>query len=284
MKKLTFLLICTIIIANNLVAQSGFTSITDLTPIPVSTSTGEKPQAKVWSYSGKHWAVLPNSSGTHLWRLDGTTWTSVLKLSSRTSTKADCKIVGSTAHILLYQGTQSQLVSVEYNHASGSYLLWAKRLSTVDLILTSRSETATLDIDGTGRMWMVYDGDSEIYAKWSDDPYTTWSEPITMVSGVTNDDIGAVIAMQGKIGVFWSNQNTKRFGFRTHLDGADPTVWAADEVPASQSAIDTGNGMSDDNLNMCLGSEGTMYCAVKTSHDGGRHPESALLVQHPTRN
>src|SRR5690554_2362541 len=282
MKKLFLLLICAIGVIFNLRAQSGFTSLIPLDPLPISTNTGEKPQAKVWSYAGKHWAVLPNRSGSHLWRLDGTTWTQVLRLSSRTSSKADCKIVGSSAHILLLQGASSQLVSVEYSEEAGSYQFWSRRPSTVGLNLRFGVETATIDIDGTERMWMAYDGVDEIYVKWSDPPYRFWSSAITIATGVTNDDISSVIAMQGKIGVLWSNQNSQRFGFKIHEDGADPNSWSGDEIPASQSAVSIGNGMSDDHMNMSFSSDGRLYCAVKTSYDGGGYADVVLLVRQPS--
>ncbi|WP_162426761.1 LamG-like jellyroll fold domain-containing protein [Pontibacter pudoricolor] len=261
------------------VAAQGFTTLTKLQPVSISTNTGEKPQSKVWKYAGKHWAVLPNASGTFLWRLDGNSWTNVLKLSSKTTSKADCKLVDKVAHILLFQGRSSQIVSIEYLSDRGTYQLWSKRTSTVGLYFESGVETATIDIDGNGRMWLASDGASTIHARWSDPPYNNWSSPVTIATGVTSDDIGAVIALPGKIGILWSNQNTKRFGFKTHTDGASPATWSADEVPASQSALNIGNGMADDHINMSVGADGVLYCGVKTGYDANGYPEIGLLVR-----
>ncbi|MEJ8800545.1 LamG-like jellyroll fold domain-containing protein [Pontibacter sp. H249] len=280
MKKLTLLIIMYLSVVN-VFAQAGFTSITKLNAVAVSTDTGEKPQAKVWAYAGKHWAILPNSSGTYLWRLDGNTWTSILRLSTKTSSKADCKVVGNTVHIVLFQGPSSELVSVEYSTSSGMYELWSRRTSTVGLSLKSGTEAATIDIDGSGRMWLAYDGTSDINVRWSDSPYTTWSSPIVLASNVKDDDICAITAMPGKIGVLWSNQNSKRFGFKVHTDGAAPSSWSSDEVPASQSALNVGKGMADDHINLAVGSDGTLYAAVKTSYDNDRYPEIGLLVRRP---
>ncbi|MCJ8164128.1 T9SS type A sorting domain-containing protein, partial [Pontibacter sp. E15-1] len=263
-------------------ATSGFATITRLDPIPISSSTGEKPQSKVWKYAGKHWAVLPNASGTYLWRLDGTAWTSVLRLSSRTTSKADCKVVGNLAHILLFQGRASQMVSVEYDATAQTFKLWSKRTSTVGLSFESGVEVATIDMDGTGRMWLVSDGNSTVHVRWSDSPYNTWSTPYTVATGISSDDISAIIALPGKIGVLWSNQNTKRFGFKTHTDGDPPTTWSNDEVPASLSALETGHGMADDHMNMAVATNGTLYCAVKTSYDTSEYPELVLLLRRPT--
>lgn len=262
----------------------GFTTLTKLQPISISTSTGEKPQSKVWKYGGKHWAVLPNTSGTFLWRLDGTSWTNILKLSNKTTSKADCKLVGNVAHILLFQGSSSQMVSIEYFSDEGIYKLWSKRTSTVGLNFDSGVETATIDIDGNGRMWLASDGTSTINVRWSDTPYNNWSSPVTVATGITSDDIGAVIALPGKIGVLWSNQNTKRFGFKTHTDGAAPTSWSADEVPASQSALNIGYGMADDHLNMAVGADGVLYCGIKTGYDTNGYPEIGLLVRRTSGN
>jgi uncharacterized repeat protein (TIGR01451 family) len=107
---------------------------------------------------------------------------------------------------------------------------------------------------------------------------------VELASGVTSgDDISVVTAMPGnKIGVLWSNQNTKRFGFRVHIDGDDPAVWSADELPASQSANDSvGTGMADDHLNVKVASDGTLYAAVKTGYDTAGYPKMALLVRRP---
>ena len=90
--------------------------------------------------------------------------------------------------------------------------------------------------------------------RWSDSPYSTWSSAITIATGVTDDDICAVTAFAGKIGVLWSNQSTQRFGFKYHVDGADPATWSADEVPASQSALNVGAGMADDHINFAVAS------------------------------
>jgi hypothetical protein len=125
-------------------------SCTTLQPKPLTAGTGEKPQSKVWYHAGAWWSVFPtnasgaSSAGTWLWKLEGTAWTEVLKLSDRTDVKADAKAAGSVAHILLYAGTNTELVSVEFS--GGSYQLWTNRPAPSPLSL-SGSEIATIDID-----------------------------------------------------------------------------------------------------------------------------------------
>jgi len=54
-------------------------------------------------------------------------------------------------------------------------------------------------------------------------------------------------------------------------------------VTAAQSAIDTlGSGMADDHINFAVGSDGSIYVAVKTAFDTNGEPSVALLVRRPT--
>src|SRR5688500_9960111 len=48
---------------------------TPLASLSVAENTGEKPQSKVFEYAGQWWTVMPNSSGTWVFRLDGANWT-----------------------------------------------------------------------------------------------------------------------------------------------------------------------------------------------------------------
>jgi hypothetical protein len=263
--------------------QAIGTSSTPLDPVSVTADTGEKPQSKVWRHAGAWWCVLSKDSGSWILKLQGTQWIEVLNISASTSTNADAKVAGDIVHILLYQGTTSQLASAEYVAATGLYQPWTLRPTLSPINLDSFVETATIDIDSQDRMWLASDGLRAINIRYSDPRYATWSAPITIESSVSTDDICVVTAIpSGLIGVMWSNQLTKRFGFKTHMDGADPNTWSADEVPASQSANDyIGDGMADDHINVAVASDGTLYAAVKTEYGTPGFPVLALLVRHP---
>ncbi len=276
------LALATSLLAATWFSAHAFESATPLDALAVSQDTGEKPQSKAWTHDGHWWCVLPSSSassaGTWLWKLEGTAWTEVLRLSTETGTNADVKAVGNVTHILLYDSDPA-LVSVEY--VGGTYQLWSTR-PTPSTVSLPDSETATIDIDSAGRMWVASESGTDIVVHYGDSPYSTWSGPVTLASGVNSDDISVVTALPNStIGVLWSDQVTQRFGFRTHTDGADPATWSADEVPASQSALSVGGGMADDHLNVAVGSDGTLYAAVKTSYDTAGYPKIALLVRRP---
>ncbi|GHA72804.1 T9SS type A sorting domain-containing protein [Pontibacter akesuensis] len=281
-KQSTLFIACAFFTSLYAIAQDGqiITTHTPLTPLATTEDTGDKPQSKVWSFACSQWAVFPDAEGTHVWRLDGTTWTKVLKLSGKQTTKADCKVVGKVTHILLFaQGSTTQLLSVEYMPGSNTYQLWKERPDAVDINLEKEAETATIDIDGTGRMWLASDATPEVRVRWSDVPYTDWSAPITVATGIEEDDIAAVVALPKQIGVMWSNKDGKRFGYRAHADGAAPTAWSADEVPAFQSGLPLRKGMADDHLNMAVARDGTLYVAVKTNYEAPGLPSVALLIR-----
>ena len=262
-------------------AAPGQATFTPVSSIPISHPTMDKPQSKVWSHADTWWAVLPSTtvspSGTWLWKLGGDgSWSNVLRLSPATDTQADAKAVGDVTHILLY-GASPVLASIEY--VGGAYQPWSQRLTNTAISLPN-SETATIDVDSTGRMWLATENGTNINVHHSDAPYDSFSAPVTLASGVTADDIGVVTALpSGKVGVLWSNQNTRLFGFRTHSDGADASAWSVDEQPASQSARNVGFGMADDHLNVAVASDGTLYAAVKTSYDTAGEARIALLVR-----
>ena len=267
----------------NTTVSQGFKSFVDLNPVTITSATREIPQTKVWSYAGKWWTALPGSGGTKVLRLDSTTWTDVLTIATATNSRADCRVVGNLVHILMFRGasTTSYLASLQYDPALNTYKRWTQRTTNTNIVFEAGTITATLDCDTTGRIWIASNSFGNVLVRWSDAPYSTFSSPITIASGAKDEDICAVAALPGKIGVFWSNQNTKRFGFKTHTIGADPTLWSADEVPAAQSAVNTGNGMVDDYLNVLPASDGTLYCAIKTGYDKAGLPTIGLLVRRP---
>ncbi len=257
--------------------------INNIEDFTITTNTGEKPQSKIWFYDNMWWAVLANKNGTKLWQLVGSKWVNVLHLSDSTNTRADVRATGNVTHILLYNGWNSELVSVEYDAKNKRYRPWSVRTNAVNIHLERSGETATIDIDTSGRMWLASDDETEVHVRWSDQPYTEWSEPITIASNITRDDICAITSFpNGNMGILWSNQLTKRFGFRLHDNNSSPDNWSADEIPADGSAISWKDGMADDHLNIAVASDGTLYAAVKTSYDTEGYPLIALLVRRPS--
>jgi hypothetical protein len=257
-----------------------------LDPTATTASTGEKPQSKVWLHDGIWWAVFPDSTGSHIWRLDGDTWSKSLLLSTNINAKADVELLeqDGVVHVLLFDGSLTELVSAEYvGGPNPSFVPWSQRPAPVSVPLDSAA-TAVIALDSVGRLWLAYAALSQVEVRYADssDSFSSWSGPIVLEGNVDSDDIATVVAFDGQVGVMWSNQLTERFGFRLHIDGDSPTAWSADEVPASQSAQNVGGGMADNHLNIAAASDGTLYVAAKTSYDSTGFPSVVLLVRRPS--
>jgi len=254
---------------------------TTLPTITTSDNTGEKPQSKVWFHAHTWWAVLPTTavapSGTWLFRLEpNNTWTPVLQVSSLKG-RADTKAIGNITHVLVAGASQSALVSLEYVPALNNYQLWSVRPTATSVFV---GETGTIDIDSTGKMWLATESLTNVEVYHSDYPYTSFSGPIYLATDTDGGDINAVIALPNNtVGVFWSNFALQRFGFRVHEDGTDPAVWLDDETPAL--SFHPNQEMADDHLNLAIGSDGTLYAAVKAAHASSSVPLLYLLVRHP---
>ena len=260
-------------------------SIQTLQNFNITSNVGEKPESKVWKQDGRWFGVFSDTVGTHVYRLDGNVWTKTLQISTDVGIMADVKTVGNVTHIFMEKDLDSKLASIQFvPGAVPTYQMWSQRPTLTSVPLATIVEAATIDIDTTGRMWVSYDEQiSKIQVKYSDYPYTTFSSPIVIAPNVFFDDLSSIIALPGgKIGVMWSDQNAERFGFRVHVDGADPNTWSANEVPGGQSALNgVGGGMADDHINLAVATDGTLYAAVKTSYDIDPNPHIGILVRRP---
>ncbi len=248
--------------------------------IATSDDTGEKPQSKAWFHGHTWWTALPsNAAGSArmwLFRLEpDNTWTPILQIAS-VGGKADVKVDGDLAHVLIV-GSTPELVSLEYNAASRTYQLWSQRTTPTPVVV---GDTATIDVDSTGRMWMATQfGGGDVRTYYSDPPYLSFAGPVVLDTSIQSD-ISAITALPNHtIGVFWTNQNTDRLDFRVHVDGADPNTWLSDEVPSVASGNPT--GLADNHVNLAVASDGTLYVAFKGSHTSGQVPRIGLLVRHP---
>jgi len=256
-----------------------------------SVGTGEKPQSKAWFHADHWWAVLPTPTGTKLWQLAGTNWSESLHLADSPRAKPDARSLGNEAHILLHEGASTRLVSLAYDSTTQGYRRWAERTNDVTIPLAPKTETATIDVDTSGRMWLASDSGpvpenphaKNVVVRWSDPPYAQWHGPLVLAEGINKDDICVVTAFpNGDVGVLWSNQDAQRFGFRLHRNGSPAANWSTDEVPASASALNIVDGMADDHLNTAVASDGTLYAAVKTGYDTEGYPLIGLLIRRPS--
>lgn len=280
-------------------------SVQKLPTLAINGKSADTQQSKVWQYNSNWWMVMGDSGdpavagsgGTFLWRLDGNKWTQALKLNFK-KYNADVKVVGNLAQVLLFGTDEGRLVSLEYvpavAPAPATYQVWTQHPKTTLVSLAPPPpagtigaaavvNSATIDVDCNGRIWLASDGFNDIQVRYSDAPYTTFSDPILLATNTSPKDLAVVTAMPNcKMGVLWTNHVTQRFGFRTHdSQNPDATNWTADEVPAAQSAQRSGAGMAGTAMNVKVAADGTLYAAVSTGFStlDATLPQVGLLVR-----
>jgi len=206
------------------------------------------------------------------------------------SGRADVLWNGTHLFVLIYKGTTASFSKYTYDGA-GTY---TRIVGPVTITLSGgTSESATIDQDSTGRLWIVYDPDINIRVFWSDpvnhalwDPTGMTINTLPTLAG--GDDLAGVVAFtnclgatsNNCIGVLWSDQNSDSVRFRIHRDEDLPGTWQTEEVAAQ------GGLVADDHINVKATDVGDILAATKSSTEippGNSADETNLLVrQHTT--
>ena len=247
----------------------------------VANPTGEKPQSKLWFNDGIWWASLFNRSTEeyHIYRYDWSahTWSDTGTLiDERNSSKADILWDGSHLYVAT-AGPDSTNTSHAARILRYSYDPATKRYTRdpgFPVTITSAGvEAVVIDKDTTGKVWVTYMQNKQVYVNRTVGNDQTWGTPFVLpVKGtsVTADDISAVVAFDHQIGVMWSNQIDSAMYFATHNDGDPDNVWQG-----SRTAIQ-GPNYADDHISLrslqAADSSGRVFAAVKTSLNDVSNP------------
>lgn len=253
--------------------------------------TGEKPQSKLWFNDGRWWADMLDPSGEHyIFYLDtaSQTWVNTgTKLDPRAKTKSDCLwdgehlyVVSGGGKVATGENLEAKLYRYSYNSTTRSYSLDSGFPVTVR---SGGAETIVIDKDSTGRLWITYTQNKQVWINHSTSSDRNWSlagafnppdaNDDTNSASVFNDDISSLVAFDGKIGVLWSKHDTT-------IPTGDPQAafyfsYREDTAPLNVAAWQTrkiysGLNSSDDHISLrslqVAGKE--IYAVVKTSLPG----------------
>jgi hypothetical protein len=296
-----------LIAAGTILDPNGYKGLPFKYTPTVQTPTGEKPQSKLWYNDGRWWGDLFNNTdgkyhiywlniGTQTWMDTGTI------LDTRPQTKADCLWDG--AHLYVASGGGSDpagsgmtamlpanLYRYSYNPVTKLYSLDSGFPVT---IRNDGAETIVIDKDSVGTLWITYTQANKVYVNHSLTSDTDWNlnvAPFQVAGTNTNvspDDISTLVAVDGKIGVLWSNESAGQFSgstdtafyFAAHTDGAADTVWTGG-VALRQPNI------ADDHINiksLQADASGNIFAMVKTSLNTVGDPQLLLLVAKKQAN
>ena len=248
-------------------------------------ATGEKPESKLWYHDGRWWGTLFNpAAGAHrIHRLDLATQTWIddgATVDPRPQSRQDTLSVGNQLYMVSrFAGTPRQNRLMRYSYtASGHYEIDPGFPVN---IAGAGTETLTIARDSTGTLWIAYVGGRQVRVSHTLGSDTVWSTPFTVPvpegTTVGHDDIAAVTALPGAIGVFWNSHVYDRYYLAIHTDGLpadDPAAWR-------QESVYHGRNGADDHLNVKVAADGRLFAAVKTDLSGPTSTLIGLLVRSP---
>jgi hypothetical protein len=137
-------------------------------------------------------------------------------------------------------------------------------------------ETATIARDSSGGWWIAYPWQRQMWVQTTlNAKKGLWTEPFAVSDDADADDLCAIVALPGGVGLAWSNQANDTMNFRLHRDGADAKTWEPTEE------IERGNRNADDHINAKVSPDGTLLLATKNSVDRVGDAQLVLHVRHP---
>jgi hypothetical protein len=247
-------------------------------------ATGEKPESKLWYHDGRWWGTLfnPAARAHRIHRLDLATQTWIddgATVDTRPQSRQDALSVGNQLYLVSrFDGSPRQNRVMRYTYASGHYTLDPGFPVN---IAGAGTETLTIARDSTGTLWIAYVGGRQVRVSHTLGSDTVWSTPFTVPvpegTTVGHDDIAAVTALPGAIGVFWNSHVYDRYFLAIHTDGLpadDPAAWR-------QESVFHGRNGADDHLNVKVSADGRLFAAVKTDLSGPASTLIGLLVRSP---
>lgn len=258
----------------------------------VSAPTAEKSQNKAWVNNGVWWASMFNSAQARyeIHRLDWATQTwspTGVTIDSRRTSHADVRWDGQRLYVasavsVTSLDPDSSITVSRYSYDAGTQS-YALDVGYPVTVASGRVEEVGLAKDSTGRLWLTYTIGNQVLVSHTSSGDQDWIVPyplpVASASGLSPDDISAIVAYDGKIGVMWSNQAVATnhvLGFAAHRDGQGDSAssW-------SYNPVRTGAELADDHINLKAlsgDSAGRVWAVTKTSLNAPGDPAIQLSV------
>ncbi|MGY1671022.1 Ig-like domain-containing protein [Geodermatophilus sp. SYSU D00710] len=236
----------------------------------VSRPSQDKPQSKLWFHDGAWWALMVQAGGTqvrvhellpdHTWRDTGTV------IDSRANSTGDAMWSARDGKLWVASRASGSNLAVSRSSYDSATRSWTVDAGfPLSLNTGGGSESATIDQDSLGRLWVTYTRGSRVWvAHSSDSTGASWTAPFQPAvpdTVISADDLSALIAFGDSVGVMWSDQQSGAFRFAIHDNAAPDNVWRVEDAL-------TGTAVADDHINLkqLIGDpQGRIFAAVKTS-------------------
>ena len=259
----------------------------------VVSPSADKPQSKLWYVDGSWWALMSTGADTrtrihqllpdHTWRDTGTV------VDTRLNSTGDALWSAAAGKLFVASRTAStnlQVARFSYNTSANT---WSVDTGFPVVVNTGGgSESATIDQDSSGRLWVTYTRASRLWIAQSDVTGSQWTagfQPNVGDVTIKADDISALISFRNSIGLLWSDQQSGAVRFAIHEDDDPTSLWRVEDAGVAIP----GASVADDHINLkqlTSDSRGRIFAAVKTSNDlgGANAALVGVLVRTPGAN
>ncbi|QYG92259.1 DUF4214 domain-containing protein [Iamia sp. SCSIO 61187] len=258
-------------------------------------------ESKMWFHDGTWFAAMlrtgePSSGGSPdadvvVHKRVGTDWipTSAV-IDTRATSKQDVVAVGDTLYVLSHRKLDNsdgllmtdpdqfaRLAKFTYNASTDTYVPVAGFPKVVNQY---RVESATMDVDSTGAVWVAWAQSGQVLWQRSTDGGATFSAPAALTvdhATPTVDDIASLVAYGDRVGIMWGDQSVGDDGywFTSTAAGSGAATWTASE------AAFVGTNRGDDHISLkAVG--GQIVAAVKTRVGLSNNTLVALLTRSAT--
>ena len=263
----------------------------------VGAPTEDKPQSKVWFADGFWWGGLfvdgPDEVRIHRYDPTARAWIDTgVAVDDRNSSHGDYLWVGATnsLYVASVNGDSDAdpilVFKYDYNPGNDTYTLDGDFVSDHDgdldtepgvVVGTGPAESVTIARDSTGQLWITYTTPIDptgvvtterkvMVNRSTDADESIWGTSFQIGDPVGEDDISAIVAFPGNVGVMWSEQRVgsleSYFRFSTHADSdANDLAWSPPESVAGAGDF------SEDHINLKLTTtaSGQVLAVVKTN-------------------
>lgn len=254
--------------------------------------TADKPQSKLWFVHDTWWALLPTATGPSLWQRTPAGWHEQPAVRQTfAGLPGRCDVWSDRDGVTAIGVEKDRLAVMRLRGEGKTPVTWhTEILASWKVPTAGPLETATITRDATGAWWIAApvtpESDAEpVVAKaggkarpprtvqvWYSPDARAWTALPPLATGIGGDDICVVTAVEGGVGVAWSDQNRDEVCFRVHRDGRAPSDWEPVELVAS------GGLTADDHLNVAQAA-GKLWLATKNSVDTAGQPQLVLRVR-----
>ncbi len=243
-----------------------------------SSPTEGKSQSTLWWNDGSWWADMFNAADQshHIYHLnwDEQHWEDTgTVLDERDRVHSDCLWDETTQKLYVISHVPASIPRTTPLDERGFFYRYSydpitkqyTRDAGYPVVVTPGSAQAvTLAKDSLRQLWITYVFHGQVVVRRTSGEDQVWLDSYPLpASGASTalNDISAIIAFNGQIGITWSNRERDSMHFAVHVDGTPDDQW-------KEEIIIEGYRAADNHLHLAVDTNGIVYAAGKTSARG----------------